>query len=189
MARIRKHPPGVDPRLLIKDAAKLMPDPTRRAFLRGGASLGALAFLTGCDIVDSLSAEKALTKVSYFNDRVQGWLFNPNKLAPTYPDSAVTRRAPTRLPAGIRIRATAARGATGTATSGRSICGRTVVAHGGDACRPESWGVTAGTRDGTTPRRTLHPARTGHGTRGATHRGCPALARTRTRTRGRALLT
>ena len=45
-----------------------MPDPTRRAFLRGGASLGALAFLTGCDIVDGLSAERALLKVSHFND-------------------------------------------------------------------------------------------------------------------------
>ena len=94
MPRLRKNPPGVDPKLLIKDAARLMPDPTRRAFLRGGASLGALAFLTGCDIVDSLSAERALIKVSHFNDRVQAWLFNPNKLAPTYPDSAVTRPFP-----------------------------------------------------------------------------------------------
>ena len=34
--------PGVDPGLLIKDAAKLMPDTGRRAFLRGAASLGAL---------------------------------------------------------------------------------------------------------------------------------------------------
>ena len=47
MSRIRTNPPGVDPRLLIKDAAKLMPAPTRRLFLRGGASLGALAFLSG----------------------------------------------------------------------------------------------------------------------------------------------
>ena len=94
MPRLRKNPPGVDPKLLIKDAAKLMPDPTRRLFLRGGASLGALTFLTGCDIVDSLSAERALIKVSHFNDRVQAWLFNPNKLAPTYPDSAVTRPFP-----------------------------------------------------------------------------------------------
>ena len=52
MPRIRKPIPGVDPKLLIKDAAKLMPEPTRRAFLRGGASLGALTLLTGCDIVD-----------------------------------------------------------------------------------------------------------------------------------------
>ena len=57
MPRIRKIIPGVDPKLLIKDAAKLLPDPTRRLFLRGGASLGALTFLTGCDIVDGVSAE------------------------------------------------------------------------------------------------------------------------------------
>src|SRR5262245_44458325 len=94
MSRIRKSPPGVDPALLVKDAAKLMPNPTRRLFLRGGASLGALAFLTGCDIVDGASAERVLMKISYFNDRVQGWLFDPNKLAPTYPDSAVRRPFP-----------------------------------------------------------------------------------------------
>ncbi|HVI68181.1 MAG TPA: molybdopterin-dependent oxidoreductase, partial [Bradyrhizobium sp.] len=94
MSRIRKNPAGVDPELLVKDAAKLMPEPTRRLFLRGGASLGALAFLTGCDIVDSASAEHVLMKISYFNDRAQAWLFNPNKLAPTYPDSAVRRPFP-----------------------------------------------------------------------------------------------
>ena len=92
--RRRIPPPGVDPELLVKDAAKLMPDPTRRLFLRGGASLGALAFLTGCDIVDGTSAEQVLMKISRFNDRAQAWLFNPNKLAPTYPDSAVRRPFP-----------------------------------------------------------------------------------------------
>jgi DMSO/TMAO reductase YedYZ molybdopterin-dependent catalytic subunit len=94
MPRIRKAIPGVDPQLLIRDAAKLLPDPTRRLFLRGGASLGALALLAGCDIVDETTAENALQNVSYFNDRVQGWLFNPNRLAPTYPDSMVTRPFP-----------------------------------------------------------------------------------------------
>ena len=94
MSRMRANPPGVDPKLLIKDAAKLMPAPTRRLFLRGGASLGALAVLTGCDIIDGPSAEHVLTKISYLNDRAQAWLFNPNKLAPTYPDSAVTRPFP-----------------------------------------------------------------------------------------------
>jgi DMSO/TMAO reductase YedYZ molybdopterin-dependent catalytic subunit len=92
--RLRRAIPGVDPGLLIKDAAKLMPDPTRRAFLRGGASLGALTFLTGCDIVDGNSAERVLRRVSTFNDRVQAWIFNPNKLAPEYPASAVRRPFP-----------------------------------------------------------------------------------------------
>jgi len=88
--RTRKSIPGVDAELLVKDAAKLLPDPTRRMFLRG-ASLGALAFLTGCDVADGSSAEKALRMVSRFNDQAQAWLFDPNRLAPTYPDSAVTR--------------------------------------------------------------------------------------------------
>ena len=60
MSRMRRNPPSVDPKLLIKDAARLMPDPTRRLFLRGGASLGALAFLSGCDIIDGPSAEHEL---------------------------------------------------------------------------------------------------------------------------------
>jgi DMSO/TMAO reductase YedYZ molybdopterin-dependent catalytic subunit len=94
MARTRKPIPGVDQRLLIRDAAKLLPDPTRRLFLRGTASLGALTFLTGCDIVDGFSAERALRAVSRFNDRAQAWLFNPNRLAPTYPESAITRPFP-----------------------------------------------------------------------------------------------
>jgi DMSO/TMAO reductase YedYZ molybdopterin-dependent catalytic subunit len=94
MARIRKLIPGVDKQLLIKDAAKLLPDPTRRLFLRGAGSLGALTFLTGCDILDGNSAERVLRKISSFNDGAQALLFNPNKLAPTYPDSMITRPFP-----------------------------------------------------------------------------------------------
>ena len=94
MPRIRKIIPGVDPKLLIKDAAKLLPDPARRVFLRGGLSLGALMVLTGCDIIDSDAAEGTLRKISKFNDRVQAWLFNPNTLAPEYPESAITRPFP-----------------------------------------------------------------------------------------------
>jgi DMSO/TMAO reductase YedYZ molybdopterin-dependent catalytic subunit len=94
MPRIRKPIPGVDPQLLIKDAVKLMPDPTRRLFLRSGASLGALALLTGCDIIDAKAAKNVLRKISRFNDGAQAWLFNPNTLAPTYPESAITRPFP-----------------------------------------------------------------------------------------------
>ena len=85
---------GVDPALLIKDAVKLMPDPTRRLFLRGGASLGALTFLTGCNILDGDTSESVLRKISEFNDGAQAFLFNQNKLAPTYPESAITRPFP-----------------------------------------------------------------------------------------------
>ena len=52
--------PGVDKRLLIKDAVKVMPDLTRRRFITAGASLGALTLLTGCDVLDSDGAEEAL---------------------------------------------------------------------------------------------------------------------------------
>jgi DMSO/TMAO reductase YedYZ molybdopterin-dependent catalytic subunit len=94
MPRIRKAVPGVDPRLLIKDAAKLLPDPSRRLFLRAAAGLGAVTMLTGCDIVDSNAAEGALLQMSRFNDRVQALLFNRNKLAPTYPASMITKPFP-----------------------------------------------------------------------------------------------
>src|SRR5215470_8684652 len=91
MPRIRTVVPGVDPKLLIRDAAKLFPEPSRRLFLRGAAGLGALTMLTGCNIIDSDAAESTLAKISRFNDRVQALLFNPNKLAPTYPESMVDR--------------------------------------------------------------------------------------------------
>ena len=93
MPRIRTIIPGVDKKLLIKDAAELMPDPTRRWFLHG-ASLGALTLLTGCDIIDSDAAEGTLRRISKFNDGVQAWLFNPNTLAPEYPESRITRPFP-----------------------------------------------------------------------------------------------
>ncbi len=95
MARSRaRYPPGVDPKLLIKDAAKLLPDPSRRLFLRGAASLGALSMLTGCDIIDGPTSENVLRVISRFNDRVQALLFSETTLAPEYPESAITRPFP-----------------------------------------------------------------------------------------------
>ena len=88
---MERRNPNVDAGLLIKDAAKLLPDPARRSFLRNTASLGALVLLTGCDIVDGPSSERALRVVSEFNDWIQARLFNPNRLAETYPESAITR--------------------------------------------------------------------------------------------------
>ncbi len=86
--------PGVDSRLLIKDALKVMPDPSRRRFLTGGASLGALALLTGCNIVDSDAAEGVLRKMSEFNDGVQAAMFSSTTLAPTYSEADVRRPFP-----------------------------------------------------------------------------------------------
>src|SRR6516225_1660420 len=90
MSRQRKAPPGVDAKLLIKDAAKLLPQPSRRLFLRGAFSLGSLAMLTGCDIIDGPTAEKALRVVSRFNDRVQALLFSKATLAPEFGEGAIT---------------------------------------------------------------------------------------------------
>jgi len=94
MRRSDVHAAGVDAGLLIKDAAKLLPHASRRLFLRNATSLGALALLTGCDIIDGPSSEKALRVVSQFNDRVQAWLFDPNRLAETYSERAITRPFP-----------------------------------------------------------------------------------------------
>jgi DMSO/TMAO reductase YedYZ molybdopterin-dependent catalytic subunit len=94
MPKKRKAPPGVDAKLLIKDAAKLLPAPSRRRFLRGAISLGSLAMLTGCDIIDGPTAENALRVVSRFNDRVQALLFSNTTLAPEFPESAITRPFP-----------------------------------------------------------------------------------------------
>jgi len=92
--RRRRIIPGVDQKLLIKDAAKLMPDTTRRLFLRSAASLGALTLLTGCDVIDGDTAENVLRKVSSFNDGAQALLFSKTKLAPTFPESALTKPFP-----------------------------------------------------------------------------------------------
>ena len=81
--------PGVDEKLLIKDAMKEMSDATRRKFLTGGASLGALVMLSGCDLVDRRASERILWKVSKFNDAVQAALFNPHRLAPEFDESKI----------------------------------------------------------------------------------------------------
>ncbi len=66
----------------------------RRGLLRAGLSLGALTMLTGCDLQDGDAVDRALGAVSRLNDRVQAWLFDPNRLAPTYPASAITTPFP-----------------------------------------------------------------------------------------------
>jgi DMSO/TMAO reductase YedYZ molybdopterin-dependent catalytic subunit len=79
---------------LIKDALREMPRSSRRLFLRRTLSLGGLSLLTGCSVVNEDKAEDLLRHVSRFNDRFQAWLFDPNRLAPTYPESMITRPFP-----------------------------------------------------------------------------------------------
>src|SRR5258707_7826866 len=95
MGRLRSHLiSGVDKQLLVRDAARLMTDLARRRFIAGGASFGALTLLTGCNVSDNFSAEEMLKKISKFNDGVQAAIFNPDALAPTFPESAITRPFP-----------------------------------------------------------------------------------------------
>jgi DMSO/TMAO reductase YedYZ molybdopterin-dependent catalytic subunit len=63
----------------------------RRKFLRRSLSLGALSMLTGCDVTRPKAVENALLAISGLNDGVQALIFNPNKLAPTYPASMVLK--------------------------------------------------------------------------------------------------
>jgi DMSO/TMAO reductase YedYZ molybdopterin-dependent catalytic subunit len=66
----------------------------RRLFLQRSLSLGALTLLTGCDLSDNDAADRVLWAMSRWNDKVQAALFDPNKLAPTYPESAITKPFP-----------------------------------------------------------------------------------------------
>jgi DMSO/TMAO reductase YedYZ molybdopterin-dependent catalytic subunit len=90
--------PTQDSATIVKDVRKeigrLVEHPARRAFLQRTLTLGGLSLLSGCTIVDETSVETALMKISRFNDKVQGWIFDPNALAPTYPDSMITRPFP-----------------------------------------------------------------------------------------------
>jgi DMSO/TMAO reductase YedYZ molybdopterin-dependent catalytic subunit len=63
----------------------------RRALVRGGMSLGALTLLTGCDLSDNDVVQGVLARFSAWNDRVQAALFNPNKLAPTFPEAQAVK--------------------------------------------------------------------------------------------------
>lgn len=77
-----------------KEIARRLEQPARRSFLRRSLNLGGLSLLSGCAITDENSVETALMQVSRFNDKVQGWLFDSTRLAPTYPDSMITRPFP-----------------------------------------------------------------------------------------------
>lgn len=85
---------AADQREVLKEARALLTPSARRLFLRQGITVGGLALLTGCSVTNSDEAEHLLMKVSRFNDKVQAWLFDPNRMAPTYPASMITRPFP-----------------------------------------------------------------------------------------------
>ena len=87
-------PDKLDSKLILRDVQRELAQPARRYFARQMLSLGGLALLTGCSVSDDSSVETLLRRVSRFNDGVQARLFDPRQLAPTYPESMITRPFP-----------------------------------------------------------------------------------------------
>ncbi|MFC5548024.1 molybdopterin-dependent oxidoreductase [Massilia aerilata] len=79
---------------MLADAIRRVEQPSRRAFLQRSLSLGGLSLLTGCSADSQESIETALGAISRLNDRAQAFLFDPARLAPTYPESMITRPFP-----------------------------------------------------------------------------------------------
>ncbi|WP_233839008.1 molybdopterin-dependent oxidoreductase [Paraburkholderia sp. ZP32-5] len=86
--------PTLDTESIIKDARKELQSSSRRLFGKRILTLGGLALLSGCDLTNDKSVNHLLRTVSSLNDSAQGVLFDPRKLAPTYPDSMITRPFP-----------------------------------------------------------------------------------------------
>jgi DMSO/TMAO reductase YedYZ molybdopterin-dependent catalytic subunit len=63
---------------------------SRRLFLRGTLSIGALSLLTGCNLEDDDAVDHALSAMSRWNDRVQAALFSRTRLAPVYTEADIT---------------------------------------------------------------------------------------------------
>jgi DMSO/TMAO reductase YedYZ molybdopterin-dependent catalytic subunit len=79
---------------IIKDARNEVKNPARRLLGKQVLSLGGIAMLSGCDLSNDKSVNTMLRRISFFNDNVQALLFDPNKMAPTYPESMITRPFP-----------------------------------------------------------------------------------------------
>ena len=85
---------NIDGDAVLKEAMRHLAQPARRIFMQRSLTLGGLSMLTGCSLNDGTSVEKALAAMSRFNDGVQAWLFDPQRLAATYTDAMITRPFP-----------------------------------------------------------------------------------------------
>jgi DMSO/TMAO reductase YedYZ molybdopterin-dependent catalytic subunit len=90
----RLKPLRTDADIVLKEALSSVRQPSRRAFLRRTLTLGGLSMLTGCSLLDDDGVESALRRISVLNDEAQAFLFDPVRLAPTYPESMITRPFP-----------------------------------------------------------------------------------------------
>ncbi len=79
---------------ILIDVRRELAMPSRRLFTQRALTLGGLSLLTGCSLTDDASVNRFLMSVSRFNDRVQAWLFDPKRLAPTYTQAQLTRPFP-----------------------------------------------------------------------------------------------
>jgi DMSO/TMAO reductase YedYZ molybdopterin-dependent catalytic subunit len=94
MKTVKPNRVSVDRESLIIDVRRELDMPSRRLFGKRIVTLGGLAMLTGCSLSDNKSVETFLSRVSRLNDTVQGWLFDPTRLAPTYTEAEITRPFP-----------------------------------------------------------------------------------------------
>ncbi len=76
---------------VLDDHKKLIASIDRRGLLKGTISLGALTMLTGCSVTDQGAVQAALQAVSGLNDKIQGLLFRPDHLVPTYTEAEVVK--------------------------------------------------------------------------------------------------
>ncbi|RAS22084.1 molybdopterin-dependent oxidoreductase [Paraburkholderia bryophila] len=79
---------------IVKDARGELQSSARRLLGKRILTLGGLMLLSGCDLKSDKSVETMLRRVSRFNDDAQALLFDPRELAPTYPESMITRPFP-----------------------------------------------------------------------------------------------
>jgi DMSO/TMAO reductase YedYZ molybdopterin-dependent catalytic subunit len=85
------RPPGGVDQSVLEQNKKLIAEIDRRKILRGAVSLGALTMLTGCNVTDKDAVQAVLRAVSSFNDGIQGLIFRPNHLAPTFTEADVVK--------------------------------------------------------------------------------------------------
>jgi DMSO/TMAO reductase YedYZ molybdopterin-dependent catalytic subunit len=78
----------------IANVQRDLVSPARRRFAGQVLTLGGLTLLAGCEPADTGAVDTTLRRISRFNDTAQAWLFDPGKLAPTYPESMITRPFP-----------------------------------------------------------------------------------------------
>ncbi len=82
--------PRIKPAVSMAEIKPELDTLRRRGFLRSVLSLGALTMLTGCDLSTHSGVDAALEAMLRFDDRVQAGLFSRQRVAETYPPSAIT---------------------------------------------------------------------------------------------------